>query len=248
MNPFFAIRLKSITRGKVNVNIDVKKVFKNSALSTNVNLSKAQDIFAKLEEVKKRFSIEDKINIEHLLHFPEIFEEDPEDYNNDSFKSLLLNTLNDSITELINMKTVEGTHLKKDIVKRLSIIEKATKKVKSKSKDNVRNEFDKHLKRIEELLENKKIELERLEQEVAIIADKVDITEEITRLESHLKHFKDVIKKEQEIGKKLTFILQEMNREANTINNKATETDINYNIILIKQEIEKIREQVQNIE
>ena len=120
--------------------------------------------------------------------------------------------------------------------------------LKPLAQQNPRVEFEKLYQRLQNLIQEQKIDRERLEQEVAIIADRVDITEELVRLESHIQLFRDTVANGSPAGKKLNFILQEMHREANTISSKNTMVEISHRAVILKEEIEKIREQVQNIE
>ncbi|NNG28032.1 MAG: DUF1732 domain-containing protein, partial [Ignavibacteriaceae bacterium] len=126
--------------------------------------------------------------------------------------------------------------------------EKHVNEIRNESKNSINDYYDKLKERISELLNDNKINEERLNFELAVIADKADITEERVRLKSHLKFFIECIKDEAEPGRKLNFLCQEMNREANTISSKSISTSITHKVVLIKEEIEKIREQIQNIE
>jgi uncharacterized protein (TIGR00255 family) len=146
------------------------------------------------------------------------------------------------------MREEEGQNLQKDVESRIRIITKLTEEVKKKAKLNVRQMFDKMVQNVQDLIDAQKIDASRLEQEIAIISDKVDITEECVRMDSHLDLFGQTMRKQGEKGKKLTFILQEMLREANTMNSKNSDVEIQHQVIRIKEEIEKIREQAQNIE
>ena len=153
-----------------------------------------------------------------------------------------------AIERLNDMRHKEGQNLREDITSRLESISTHTADVQHKAKGNVQQNFDRMVQNVQNLLNEKKIEAGRLEQEIAIISDKVDITEECVRMESHLGLFLQTIQDEKEVGKKLNFILQEMLRETNTMNSKNADLDIQHQVIKIKEEIEKIREQVQNIE
>jgi uncharacterized protein (TIGR00255 family) len=154
-------------------------------------------------------------------------------------------------TALDNLNLVrqqEADNLHEDISGRISTIEQTTEDVYRRGKENPRTELDKLANRLQEMIAGNKIDQNRLELEMAIIADKVDITEECIRLKSHLEMFRDIFSHQEEVGKQLTFVLQEMQRETNTIGSKTTDIYISHQMIKVKDEIEKLREQIQNLE
>jgi len=146
------------------------------------------------------------------------------------------------------MKKKEGTELAKDLSLRIENISKIVSQIEVEYKKNIKDYYGKLKLRISELLGSAELNEDRLNMELALIADRADITEECVRLRSHLKFFKESIKDENEPGKKLNFLCQEMNRETNTISSKSISTSIIHSSVLIKEEIEKLREQIQNIE
>lgn len=238
---------QNINRGKVSVFIDLKEAVQ-SQNGSPINEKRLIQRYETLKSIKNKLNIPGEIELSHLLQFEELFEVDASILDEEKLFNQLKSTLEEAITIFNKMRTKEGEHLIADMNERLELINKIINEVNQKSDGIVRDEFEKMMKRIEELLDNKKIDAERLEQEIAIISDKVDITEELTRFESHIGQFKQTLKRDSELGKKLTFILQEMHREANTINSKTTDVEISHEIIRVKEEIEKIREQTQNIE
>lgn len=238
---------KSVNRGKITVFIDVKQKH-NLDNGNSVNEGKLLSLYNTLDSIKNKLNITDKIELSHLLQFQELFEIDISTMDEKELLSSLSSILSHALSAFNEMRIKEGNHLIEEMVSRIETISKNLEEIKLKTKGTVRNEFNKLLKRIDDLLESGKIDRDRLEQEIAQISDKVDITEELTRFESHLVQFKQSLKRGSEVGKKLTFILQEMHREANTINSKTTEVEIAHRIIQVKEDIEKIREQAQNIE
>jgi len=146
------------------------------------------------------------------------------------------------------MKAKEGGELLKDLSKRIKNIESKLTFVEKEYKSSINNYYSNLRERVKELIADSKLDEDRLTNELALIADKADITEESVRLRSHLKFFLESLKAEDEPGRKLNFLCQEMNREANTISSKSVSTSIIHKVVLIKEEIEKIREQIQNIE
>ena len=237
----------NVSRGKVNVFIDIKEKADDNN-GTSLNKQKLMHYFNTLKQIKENLNIPDPIELGHLLQFEELFEPDISTVDEKKFFRVIDSTLLQALKDFNKMRTKEGKHLINDMQKRIEIISAIVKEVSQKAPINVKVEFDKLYNRIEELLGTQKIDRDRLEQEIALISDKVDITEELTRMESHIVQFNHALKEDTELGKKLTFILQEMHREANTMNSKTTDVEISHKVIRIKEEIEKIREQAQNLE
>ena len=146
------------------------------------------------------------------------------------------------------MRAQEAENLSQDIDYRLKKIEQIREEIFKKGKENSRWELKKLNERIKDLIKSQEIDKDRLELELAMIADKVDITEECMRLKSHIDLFKEVCDNKKEVGKQLTFILQEMLREINTVGSKTSDVLVSHDVISVKEEIEKLREQVQNLE
>ena len=238
---------QNVSRGKVSVFIEIKETIKSDKES-NINEDKLYHYYNTLKNIKSKLNLPGEIDLSHLLSFQELFEADISSVDENEFKTHLSDTLDKALQAFNAMRLKEGNHLIEDMAGRLDKINSIIKNVHEKAPANVRTEFDKLRARINELLDNQQIDPERVEQEIALISDKVDITEELTRLESHINQFGQTLNRDKELGKKLTFILQEMHREANTMNSKTTDVEISHLIIQVKEEIEKIREQTQNIE
>jgi len=238
---------KRLIRGKVSVMLELNEAV-DSTTDGLADSSKFRKKLEILQLLKSEFNLQDPIKLEHLVAFPDLFETDLSAVDDKLFLQILKKALSDALDELNQMRSKEGSFLKSDMISRIDLIKTLTAKVFSKSKPNVQSEFERLKKQVLELIGEQKIDETRLEQEIAIIADKVDITEECVRLQSHLKLFEDSMNDGMEMGKKLNFILQEMLREANTINSKSTVAETLHDIIQMKEEIEKLREQVQNIE
>lgn len=236
-----------IMRGKVNVFLSLNRS-KGEESQTSLEPAIAKKLFVELNGIAKDLNIDDTVTIQDLLQFYALREPSAIQLDDETFMELLEPALEKAVSQLNAMRDKEGGHLRKDIIERLGIIEELSSAVSEKGKLNVQETFNKMVQNVEDLIGAKKIDMSRLEQEIALISDKVDITEEYVRMTSHLKLFHQTIEKPGEVGKKLTFILQEMLREANTMNSKSTQVEIQHKVIRIKEEIEKIREQVQNIE
>lgn len=236
-----------IRRGKLNLSIQIKKNgFEDEAVT--LDESRLKNYLALIKKVKKSAKIADKIKLEHLLISRDIFTSSVEEIDEKDFevlkKSILL-----SLDSLLQMKKNEGSELEKDLKNRIKSIEKYLDLIEKEAQPSVGEHFAKYKEKVKNLLEeNANINNDRLETELAMMAERADITEECVRLRSHLKFFVDSMNKEEDPGRKLNFLCQEMNREANTISAKTISTTITHNSVFIKEEIERIREQIQNIE
>jgi uncharacterized protein (TIGR00255 family) len=235
-----------VQRGKVNVVIHFKKDgVENGFISIDEN--KLSNHLSLIKKIKKAAGIKDEIKLEHLLSGKEIFTSQDAELNKAEF-DIVKSALNKSLDKLILMKKKEGVELSRDLAARIEKIINNVSAIESEFRKSI-NEYHTKLKqRIQELTGNVELNEDRLILELALIADRADITEECVRLRSHLKFFKESLKNEKEPGKKLNFLCQEMNRETNTISSKSISTSIIHASVLIKEEIEKIREQIQNIE
>ena len=235
-----------VQRGKLSVIIHFKKDgIENGFVS--VDDEKLSKHLSLIRKIKKAAAITDEIKLEHLLASKELFVSQDTEIGKAEFE-LVKSALDKAIDKLISMKKKEGTELSKDLSARIENIVKIVSQIEDEYKKNIIEYYDKLKLRIKELLGNAEISEDRLNLELALITDRADITEECVRLRSHLKFFKESVKNEKEPGKKLNFLCQEMNRETNTISSKSVSTSIIHHSVLIKEEIEKIREQIQNIE
>ena len=248
MNREYEIReiIKSkISRGKLSVILNLKSTGTNSV--PVVDREKLKAYLSMLKEIKKVSKVTEKLKLEHLLYNRELFLQTDKEYDEEVF-SLIKTALESALKELKKMRRNEGKELAKDLKRRIGIIDKKVDEIQNESGYSVNNYFEKLKERMKSLIADVTAYSDRLELELALIADKSEITEECVRLRSHLKFFLESIGKDEEPGRKLNFLCQEMNREANTISAKTISTEITHNSVLIKEEIEKIREQIQNIE
>ncbi len=235
-----------IKRGKITLLFQIKS--NESAIDIPpVDKEKLKTFLTFIKDIKKTARINEKIKIEHLLTFKELFIPDQHEFTEEEF-DLVKESLDKALDELLLMKSKEGGELSKDLIKRINNIEEKIVTIENEFHNSVNKHFSSLKEKIKTLIENASEYGDRLELELALIAEKADITEECVRLKSHLKFFLESMKNEKEPGRKLNFICQEMNREANTISSKSVSTIITHNSVLIKEEIERIREQIQNIE
>lgn len=249
MNKDYEIKefIKSkVKRGKILASIQIKK---NGLEEENLTLDsdKLKSYLSLLKSIKKTAKISEKVKLEHLLVNKDLlisnnFVISDVEYN------LVTKALEQALEEMISMKQKEGEELSKDLNKRIENIESKLQEIEHEAQHSVQEYFDKFKEKIKLLIENIAQYNDRLELELAIIAEKAEITEECVRLRSHLKFFINSLETDIEPGRKLNFLCQEMNREANTISSKTVSTSITHNTVYIREEIEKIREQIQNIE
>ncbi len=236
-------------RGKIDVSIMVENITEDD---TNVRLNTmvARQYFDNLKALQKEFDLSGDITLQFLSSLPDVMKAIPDvEDEEEIYKSLEIPVL-EAAKKLDGMRTLEGAKLAEDIIKRGDLIRERVKEIEVRSPEVTKSYTDKLRDRIKELIgTNAAIPEDRILVEAAIFADKCSITEELVRLDSHIIQLNSIItKSNQPDGKKLDFLVQEMNREANTIGSKANDIEITNKVLEIKSEIEKIREQVQNIE
>ncbi|MHB2148994.1 YicC/YloC family endoribonuclease [Calditrichota bacterium LG25] len=236
-----------VIRGKIFVYVNVEQSQQNGS-ELFVDWQAAEKKVKQLNALRERFKLADELKLTHLLMFPELFVMDLESVVEAQIRPLLLGALEKATQEFVQMREQEGANLLQDMRQRMRKIEELVDEIKEIAPQNVKAEFDRLYRNVQSLIEEQNIDRSRMEQELAILTDRVDITEECVRLKSHIGLFNQTVEKDEEIGKRLNFILQEMHREANTINSKTTMLEVSHKVIAIKEEIEKLREQVQNIE
>ncbi|MDF1544866.1 MAG: YicC family protein [bacterium] len=238
---------KSLTRGKLSVwaGFDAADDAPGRFL---INRAAAEAYHDQLKEIASRLNISGEISISDLVLLPDIASDTKESIDVEAYWVPLNNALQKSVKQLLSMRRAEGLEMKKDMDQRLKATDNTLTEVVSLTGNAVIRKREKLLARIEELLESPQRESLRIEEEVTVIAERTDIAEECTRLSSHIKQFRKNLRSKEPVGKRLNFILQEMNREANTIASKASDFDISSAVISIKEEVEKIREMVQNVE
>lgn len=236
-----------VLRGKIMLSIVYKEIAgTDSALM--INDEKLKSLKTGLTEICRKTGIEGPVTLDHLLFFKDLWVPEEEETDDSELEQALYQVVRESLDDLNKMRDQESENISPDIINRLDLIAASLNTIEDLARDNPRTELDRLHNRISELINKGDVDKDRLELELAIIADRVDVTEECIRLRSHIDMFRDIFITRDEVGKQLTFILQEMQRETNTIGSKTTITDISYQVIKIKEEIEKLREQVQNLE
>ena len=235
-----------IKRGKVFANISIKPEGDSNSFLF-LSESKLNESVATLKKIRKALRVKEKIKIEHILTFKDLFSPGLNEFDEEHF-GVLISTLDAALENMISMRKAEGEQLSKDLVLRLDRIEEHLVLIEKIFRDGVDEQFSKLKQRLKQLLEDIANYSERLDVELALLAEKADITEECVRLRSHLKFFKENLANGEEAGRKLNFLCQEMHREANTIASKSLSTEVIHHSVFIREEIEKIREQIQNVE
>ena len=235
-----------ISRGKVEVNITVEQKEGDDKVVT-LNKALAENYLKAMREMSE-LGLQDDLRISHMSRFSDIFNVEYSDIDEDEVYAKIDTVLKNALEDFVSMRTEEGKRLEADIKLHLDNVLELVEKIEKRSPETI-SEYRKRLEeKIKEVLENRMIDESRIVTEAAIFADKVAVDEETVRLKSHVKEFLNAIKTDKPIGKKLDFIVQEMNREANTIGSKASDIEICSYVVEIKSEIEKVREQIQNIE
>lgn len=237
----------SISRGKVEVFVTYNN---NSEKARNIQINKelAKTYIEEMRLLASETSTNANIEIIDVLKMPDVLLTGLDEDSEELIKEELLTCTKLAIDEFINMREAEGEKIKIDLLERIEIISSIIEKINSISTGLIQEYIVKLEKRINELLKPNIVDEARLAQEVVIFSDKCSIEEEVTRMKSHIAQFKNLLDEEKSNGKRMDFLIQEMNRETNTIGSKANNLEITNYVVDVKTELENIREQIQNIE
>lgn len=237
----------AISRGKVDVFVTLESTGEQK-LKVNLNKPVAEGYHAALRELAETYGLADDISVSLLSRFPEVLVAEKAEEDVEQMAKDICCVLDKALNDFDQMRTREGARLKEDILSRAATIEKKVALVEQRSPETV-SEYRARLEaRMNEVLSNTQIDPARILTEAAIFADKVAVDEETVRLYSHITQLRDMLDKGGAIGRKLDFLIQEFNREANTIGSKCSDIEIARHVVDVKAEIEKIREQIQNLE
>jgi uncharacterized protein (TIGR00255 family) len=201
-----------------------------------------------LQSVKRKYKLSGDIDLNTFAALPSVFVWGGEERDPEFYLGLLRQVVSSATDDMIRMKETEGAALRRDLEARVEGIRSRVAAVRERAPLRVRETAEKLRERVRTLLEGKELPEERLAQEIALLSDRLDSTEECVRLEAHCDHFRKLLGEEAAPGRKLNFLLQEMNREINTIGSKSADVSIVEQVVEVKEELERIREQVQNIE
>lgn len=237
-----------ISRGKLNISLTISKETDGSA-PLKVNTSVARSYYKLLNDLRKSVKIREQVKLEHLLQFSEVFDVSAEPEDDDAEWEVVQEALSKSLDALNEMRAKEGGELNKDLTRRIQLMGEIIVQVEQLSKENIQEERTKLEEKVRQIITDpSSIDSARLELEIVLLADKLDVTEECVRFRSHEKFFLEGMASKEPAGRKLNFLMQEMNREANTIASKSSDASISRLMVNVKEELERIREQLQNIE
>lgn len=236
-----------ISRGKVDVFVTIG-VSENEPAEVTVNHSLASGYINALREIAEKYGLPDDITASSVARYSDIFSVHKQAEDEEKLWNDVLPVVDSALSDFIAMRESEGERMKADVLSRAETIIKIVGEIEERSPQTVVEYKAKLTERINELLENSTVDEERIATEAAIFADKIAVDEETVRLRSHFAQMNDIMSNGGSIGRKLDFIVQEMNRETNTIGSKVTDAELAHKVVDIKAELEKIREQIQNIE
>ena len=236
-----------VQRGKVDVFITYEDYVTNCA-ALKYNRELAKEYLSYLREMSREFGLEDDIRVSALSRYPEIFTMEEQSLDEEQIWNALEKPLREASEKFVKTREAEGENLKSDLLQKLESLEKKVTLVQERSPEIIQAYREKLEEKVHDLLEDAQIDDGRIAAEVILFADKICNDEETVRLKSHIQGMADILKEQEGVGRKLDFMAQEMNRVANTILSKSNDLVVSNLAIDLKTEIEKIREQIQNIE
>lgn len=240
---------RAVARGRVNVRVTLHAADDKISARKHINAALAKDYAAEFARLAKALKLSGEVTLDQLLRAPGVFQTDEELAESENLWPAVEKALNQGLAALVKMREREGAHLAKDLAARISVMQKAVTVVQKQVPLTAENYRKNLLERIRNAgLENIAPDDERLLKEIVLFADRSDISEELTRLQSHFTQFADCAKSKEPVGRTLDFLAQEMNREINTIGSKANDAVISREVVTLKTELERFREQAQNVE
>lgn len=237
----------AISRGKVDVGVTIQAV-KGVDEAISVNREVVKNYVEALRGIKNEFDLADDLSLSSIARFPDVFTVVKAETDEEALWKDIESVAKKALASFVEGREAEGERLKADVLKKIDFIEEKVAFVEERSPETVKEYRAKLYEKMREVLENNQIDENRILQEAAIYADKVAVDEETVRLRSHMKELRKTLDKSEPIGKSLDFRIQEVNRETNTIGSKCSDAEIADTVIEMKNTIEKIREQIQNIE
>lgn len=236
-----------VSRGKVECYVSVEALDTEDA-AVVINKTLASAYVKALKELSEEYSLKEDFGTAFVSRLPDVFVLKKADEDEEKIWQLVKSVTDEAIEKFIQMRAVEGAKMKEDVASRAEYILDCVSFIEERSPQTVKEYNDKLVERVHEIIGDVSLDEQRIIQEVAIYADKVAVAEETVRLRSHIAQLKTFLESEEPIGRKMDFLVQEINRETNTIGSKANDVDIARKVVDIKAEVEKIREQIQNIE
>jgi uncharacterized protein (TIGR00255 family) len=253
---------KSLNEREGDINRIIKEAFSRGRISAfvtvtdptpesvpyRVNPAAVRSYRTLLDEIRREAGIEEPVRLEHIIKYPDVLEADHVEENLDAIWQATEQAFQAACKGMQTMRLQEGAALRSELEERLAGIETKLREVERLSPIRVTSSAERMRERLTELIEEGRIDRERIEFEMAMLADKLDVREECVRLDSHLVQFREAIASGEPVGRKLNFLSQEMNREINTIGSKSNDADMAHLVVGMKEELEKIKEQVENVE
>jgi uncharacterized protein (TIGR00255 family) len=240
---------RRVARGRISVRVSLHAAEGKEAARVQINAALAEAYVRELRKLAKQLDLSGDLSMELLIRAPGVLESSTRVSNAEEFWPGARKALEDALEMMLRMRAKEGGHLKKDLCERMSTMRKAVGRVRKEAPLVQKRYREQLLERIKAAgLEELQIDEERICKEVVLFADRSDISEELTRLQSHFGQFDDCVKSAEPVGRTLDFLAQEINREINTIGSKANDASISREVVVLKTELEKFREQAQNVE
>ena len=236
-----------VARGKVECYVQIESL-EEADVEVLLNASLAQGYLQAFEQLSERFGLDNDVRVSTLSRYPDIFALHKAQADEDKIWNAVQTVAEEAVDRFVEMRLREGERLTSDVLSRADAILENVSFIEARSPQTVKEYNDKLLSRMQTVLEGTQIDEQRILLEAAIYADKVAVAEETVRLRSHIDQLREFFASSEAVGRKLDFLVQEINREANTIGSKAQDVEIARRVIDIKAEVEKIREQIQNIE
>ena len=236
-----------ISRGKVELSLTIHSV-ETADTIVEVNTALAQSYLDALSEISQKLSVPMTTTASEIARFPDVLSTKRAQVDEEEFYTDVAAVCEQALERFCAMRRTEGQRLKEDVLARLALIETIAREIEAQSEGRVQAYTDKLYQRLQEVLKDTSIDEARILTEAAIFADKTAIDEETVRLHSHIAQYREILELDEPVGRKLDFLTQELNRETNTIGSKAQDLEITKRVVQVKAEIEKIREQIQNIE
>ncbi len=237
-----------ISRGKVDLYLQLANTGTRCESQVRVNLELAKSYVAALQALSDATGLPNDLDLAALSRYPDILTPERVELDEDALWQAVSQVANEALDRFVQMRETEGARLREDILQRLGTVERLTETVQAQSPQTVEAYRARLYQKLGTLLADRNIDDARVLTEAAIFADRVAVDEETVRLKSHLAQFRDILTQPDPVGRKLDFLTQELNREANTIGSKAQDAEIAAVVIALKSELEKIREQIQNVE
>ena len=235
-----------LARGRVSIAMSVESAVAGRAVT--INEAALEQYLAQVRDFARRHAMDEHVSLDVLMQLPEVVTVKEAEPGEDELWPLVEQSLGQALDACLRMRLEEGRALERDLIERMALIENTVATIEKMAPVVAKKQVEAMRKRVAQLAGDIKVSEERIAAEIVMLADRTDITEELTRLKSHLSQFNKTISAGGEVSKKMTYLLQEMHREATTIGSKAADPQVIQHVVVLKEETEKLREQVQNLE